>query len=189
MLLSRNRLPNSGCRPNKTTHQALSLRGFSAQVRRYIFKGWSFIGDSTRTETLASKSPTYYYAIKTYPQYQVIVKLPGSFRLAAGNRHLHRYCIFTGLFLETVPRSLHHSCASIISRHNLLLSSINYACLTSVYRWRTKLSLCLCMSPCSSDYIITQPYTRVGVRRLVVEDLLKSLHSFTLSLVLQWIML
>src|SRR3989338_6057188 len=42
------------------------------------------------------------YASKTYSQYQVVVKLLGSFRLTAGNRHLHRYCIFTELFSETV---------------------------------------------------------------------------------------
>ncbi len=47
-----------------------------------------------------------------HTQYQVVVKLPGSFRLTAGNRHLHRYCIFTELVPETVLQSLHHSCAS-----------------------------------------------------------------------------
>jgi hypothetical protein len=45
-------------------------------------------------------------------QYQVAVKLLGSFRLAAGNRHLHRYCIFTEQVPETVLQSLHYSCAS-----------------------------------------------------------------------------
>ena len=34
----------------------------------------------------------------------------GSFRLVAGNRHLHRYYNFAGRVIETVPRSLHHSC-------------------------------------------------------------------------------
>ena len=29
----------------------------------------------------------------------------GSFRLAAGNRHLHRYYNFAGRVVETVPRS------------------------------------------------------------------------------------
>ena len=36
----------------------------------------------------------------------------GSFRLVAGNRHLHRYYNFAGRVVETVPRSLHHSCGS-----------------------------------------------------------------------------
>ena len=52
------------------------------------------------------------YAVKKHAQYQVIVKLLGSFRLTALNRHLHRYCIFTELVPETVLQSLHHSCAS-----------------------------------------------------------------------------
>ena len=34
----------------------------------------------------------------------------GSFRLVAGNRHLHRYYNFAGLAVETVPKSLRHSC-------------------------------------------------------------------------------
>ena len=36
----------------------------------------------------------------------------GSFRLTAGNRHLHRYCIFTERIPETVLQLLHYSCAS-----------------------------------------------------------------------------
>src|SRR3989344_3895447 len=55
------------------------------------------------------KSSHLRYAVKTYAQYQVAVKLPGSFRLAAGNRHLHRYCIFTERVSETVAQSLHYS--------------------------------------------------------------------------------
>ena len=90
----------------------MSLAVFAVEVRKYIAEGWSFIGDSTPPESEASKSPTYYYATETYPQCQAIVKLLGSFRLAAGTRHLHRDCIFTGLFPETVPHSLRHSCAS-----------------------------------------------------------------------------
>ena len=46
------------------------------------------------------------YASKTKTQYLTTVKLSGSFRLAAGNRRLHRYCIFTEQLLETVPQSL-----------------------------------------------------------------------------------
>lgn len=50
------------------------------------------------------------YAFKTKIQYLTTVKLPGSFRLAAGNRRLHRYWIFTEQLLETVPQSLDLSC-------------------------------------------------------------------------------
>src|SRR3989338_1945325 len=58
------------------------------------------------------------YVCKSYPQYQVAVKLLGSFRLTAGNRHLHRYCIFTEQIPETVLQSLYHSCTSELTRHN-----------------------------------------------------------------------
>ncbi len=61
------------------------------------------------------------YACKTYPQYQVAVKLLGSFRLTAGNRHLHRYCIFTEQIPETVLQSLHHSCTSELTRQGISL--------------------------------------------------------------------
>ena len=52
------------------------------------------------------------YAYNTQPQYEAVVKLLGSFRLTTGNRHLHRYCIFTERVLETVFQSLRHSCTS-----------------------------------------------------------------------------
>ena len=61
------------------------------------------------------------YAGQTHPQCQVAVKLPGSFRLTAGNRHLHRYCIFTERVPETVLQSLHHSCASELTRQGISL--------------------------------------------------------------------
>lgn len=61
------------------------------------------------------------YAEECSTQYQVAVKLPGSFRLTAGNRHLHRYCIFTGLLVETVPQSLRLSCASELTRKGIAL--------------------------------------------------------------------
>jgi hypothetical protein len=61
------------------------------------------------------------YASRTYRQYQVAVKLPGSFRLAAGNRHLHRYCIFTERVSETVAQTLHYS-----TRRNLPDKELRY---------------------------------------------------------------
>ncbi len=65
-----------------------------------------------------------YYAVHEHLQYQTRVKLLGSFRLSAGNRHLHRYCIFTELFPETVPQSLHLSCTSELTRQGI---SLNYS--------------------------------------------------------------
>ena len=50
-----------------------------------------------------------FYAVMKQSQYQARVKLTGSFRLSAGNRHLHRYCIFTERFSETVTQTLHYS--------------------------------------------------------------------------------
>src|SRR3989344_1586380 len=61
------------------------------------------------------------YAVTSYAQYQATVKLLGSFRLTAGNRHLHRYCIFTERYSETVPQSLHYSCASELTRQGISL--------------------------------------------------------------------
>ena len=57
----------------------------------------------------------------SYTQYQAVVKLLGSFRLTAGNRHLHRYCIFTEQVLETVPQSLRYSCTSELTRQGISL--------------------------------------------------------------------
>ena len=61
------------------------------------------------------------YAYITQPQYQAVVKLLGSFRLTTGNRHLHRYCIFTEQVLETVFHSLRHSCTSELTRQGITL--------------------------------------------------------------------
>ena len=40
----------------------------------------------------------------------------GSFRLAAGTLHLHKDCNFAENPLETVPKSLRHSCRSELTR-------------------------------------------------------------------------
>ena len=65
------------------------------------------------------------YASKTKTQYLTIVKLPGSFRLAAGNRHLYRYCIFTEQLLETVPQSLHPSCGPELTWQGITLNLLD----------------------------------------------------------------
>ena len=67
------------------------------------------------------KSSHLRYASNTYGQYQITVKLLGSFRLTAGNRHLHRYCIFTEQVSETVLQSLHYS-----TRQNLPDKELRY---------------------------------------------------------------
>ena len=96
------------------------------------------------------------YASRTYRQYQVAVKLPGSFRLAAGNRHLHRYCIFTERVSETVAQTLHYS-----TRRNLP-DTLCYFIPPDGGSDRTLFGKVLgglaraklCMSPCSSGHII-----------------------------------
>ena len=45
----------------------------------------------------------------------------GLFRPIAGNRHLHRYYNFTGITVETVSGSLHHSCRSELTRQGISL--------------------------------------------------------------------
>ena len=67
------------------------------------------------------KSSQLRYASKTYSQNQVAVKLLGSFRLTVGNRHLHRYCIFTERVFETVLQTLHFS-----TRQNLPDKELRY---------------------------------------------------------------
>ena len=67
------------------------------------------------------------YASKTKTQCLTSVKLPGSFRLAAGNRHLYRYCIFTEQLLETVPWSLDLSCGPELTRQGITLPLDGYS--------------------------------------------------------------
>jgi len=86
-----------GIRPKQTTHQILFQSVFAVLVRTCLSKGWYCTDDSIPTGIETSKSPIY---------------STGSFRLTVGNRHLHRYCIFTERVPETVLWSLRHSCAS-----------------------------------------------------------------------------
>ena len=61
------------------------------------------------------------YTLTKQLQYEVTVKLLGSFRLTAGTRHLYRDCIFTEQVLETVSQSLRHSCTSELTRQGIAL--------------------------------------------------------------------
>ena len=114
-----------------------------------------------------------FYAFCLYGQCQAIVKLPGSFRLAVGNRHLHRYCIFTERVSETVAQTLHYS-----TRRNLP-DTICYLCsateaevtehtINNVLGGLARAKLC--MSPCSSGHIMPLPKRPW---RMVVEDFRK----------------
>ena len=86
---------------------------------------WLFhISSRVQPKPYTSNLSPLYYAVIEHTQYQARVKLTGSFRLSAGNRHLHRYCIFTELLPETVPQSLRHSCTSELTRQGI---SLNYS--------------------------------------------------------------
>ena len=61
------------------------------------------------------------YTIHTECQYQGIVKVPGSFRPSALNEHLYSYCNFAELLVETVGKSLRHSCRSELTRQGISL--------------------------------------------------------------------
>ena len=51
----------------------------------------------------------------------------GSFRLVAGNRHLHRYYNFAGRAVETVLKSLRHSCGSELTCQGISLPYDRYS--------------------------------------------------------------
>src|SRR5699024_12333609 len=51
----------------------------------------------------------------------------GSFRPVAGNVHLHTSYNFTGSLAETVPKSLHLSCGSELTRQGISLPSDRYS--------------------------------------------------------------
>ena len=93
------------------------------------------------------KSYPLRYALKTNTQYLTTVKLPGSFRLAAGKQHLHCYCIFTGHLVETVFNSLGHSCGPELTRQGITLPLDDYS-----YRRRS-----LVLHSVSSNLAATTP--------------------------------
>jgi len=97
------------------------------------------------------KSSPLCYACKSYSQYQVAVKLLGSFRLTAGNRHLHRYCIFTEQIPETVFQSLHHSCASELHVPSFISKGTDYIFILMFSKY-----LLLCIFSCLQDSSCTQ---------------------------------
>ena len=67
------------------------------------------------------------YASKIKIQCLTTVKLPGSFRLAAGKARLHAYCIFTGRLVETVLWSLGLSCGPELTRQGVTLPLDGYS--------------------------------------------------------------
>src|SRR5438270_13935585 len=78
--------------------------------------------------------------------------------------HLHNNYSFTESLVETVVRSLHHSCRSELTRQGTSLETLlEQQGLLSGRRFQGR----PCMSPCSRDHIIIRC---LGVRRMVSED-------------------
>src|SRR5690349_25063436 len=67
-------------------------------------------------------------------QCQAIVKVPGSFRPAARNEHLYSYCNFAGPVVETVGKSLRHSCRSEVTPEGL--SQVSCRVTSDLHEWR-----------------------------------------------------
>ena len=84
----------------------------------------------------------------------------GSFRLTTGKGHLHPSCNFAESLVETVIRSLCHSCGSELTWQGISLNM-----LLSI-SGRSSISTTFCISLCRSDYIISVS----RVRRVVSED-------------------
>src|SRR5438105_4806107 len=82
----------------------------------------------------------------------------GSFRLAAGRRYLHRHFNFTESAVETATKSLRRSCTSELTRQGTSLRCVadmaeQWTENPCLYNIGLTISVNLCMSPCSSDYI------------------------------------
>src|SRR5258707_8441554 len=77
-----------------------------------------------RTSVPASQPPTYPGQDAPNANINLQQRFTGSFRLAAGTRHLHRDCNFTELLVETALKSLRHSCRSELTRQGISLYSV-----------------------------------------------------------------
>ncbi len=90
-----------GRRPPQSNYPPDTVRNpVRANVRTSNIKGWYFKVGSTQTGVHASKPPTYPTS-RLNVQCQAIVKVHGSFRLAAGTLHLHSEFNFTESRVET----------------------------------------------------------------------------------------
>src|SRR3990172_11993406 len=67
----------------------------------------------------------------------------GSFRLAVGRRHLYRHCNFTGMFVETVSKSLRLSCGSELHVTPIFLLALTISSSLNFYRGRRRVMAAL----------------------------------------------
>src|SRR5262249_47553334 len=101
------RPPQSNC-PDRTVHRPDSRDGVRTQAQQ----GWCFSDGSPGPESPGSKPPSYTTHAGPKPNTILQLRFTGSFRLAAGKSHHHDYYSFTESLVETVIRSLRHSCRS-----------------------------------------------------------------------------
>ena len=86
-----------------------------------VFQRW--LHDSWRRRFKASHLSCTSHARH---QCQAAVKVPGSFRPAAGSEHLYSHCNFAESLVETAPKSLRHSCRSELTRQGISLECVTY---------------------------------------------------------------
>ena len=115
------RYPLGGYRPSKTAHLARSHGRITVVVRNLSRSGWYFTDGSARARTRTSAPPSYATQTRTSSNTRLQSRFTGSFRLAAGTRHLHRDCNFAESLVETVKRLLHDSCGSELTRQGISL--------------------------------------------------------------------
>ncbi len=111
-----------GDRPSQTAHLALStarIHGTELELKHN--KGGVSSFGSPGTGVPGSQPPTYTTHAGPKPNTKLQLRFTGSFRLAAGMSHLHDNYSFTESLVETVIRSLRHSCRSELTRQGTSL--------------------------------------------------------------------
>ena len=110
----RRRPPQSNCPPDTVS------RVDKTQVRISIQSGRYPTSASTEASARFQRLPPILYKL-----YQNSIsgysKAPRVFPSCRGNLHLHRYYNFTESLVETVPKSLHLSCGSELTRQGISL--------------------------------------------------------------------
>ena len=96
-------------------------RRFKLPVRIPVPQEWYFTDGSPLTSARGSTPPTYATHAAQKHSIRLQLRFTGSFRPAAGNRYLRRYCNFTESLVETVPNSLCLSCRSELTRQGISL--------------------------------------------------------------------
>ena len=111
-----------GDRPSQTAQIALSTARIHGPGLEFKHNkaGVSSCG-SPDAETPGSKPPSYTTHAGPKPNTILQLRFTGSFRLVAGKSHLHDYYSFTESLVETVIRSLRHSCRSELTRQGTSL--------------------------------------------------------------------